>query len=67
MNFYLSKSYLSYYSAIINYEDMRADGYDKSLDKECSGYVVVKSVSISFEYKAYIKCPNYTTKGYQEY
>ena len=51
---------------IIKYEDMKADGYNKSLESECTGYVVVKSVSIGFEYEAYVKCPDYTTDGYQE-
>lgn len=46
---------------------------DKNLIKElkyqnenCKGYVVYSKNYISFEYKPYIKCDNYTTKGYTE-
>ena len=31
----------------------------------CNGYVEVKNKGV-MEYKGYIKCENYTTKGYQE-
>ena len=33
---------------------------------ECVGYGIVTGKSISYTYKAYIKCDNYTTKGYSE-
>ena len=33
-------------------------------DSECDGYVTVKSNG-AIEYKGYIKCPDYTTKGYE--
>ena len=32
-------------------------------DDKCDGYVIVKNNNV-IEYKAYIKCNNYTTKGY---
>lgn len=38
---------------------------NKVLDDKCDGYGTIKGKSISFEYKAYIKCKNYTTKGYK--
>lgn len=33
-------------------------------DDECTGYVTVKLAKV-YQYKAYIKCGNYTTKGYE--
>ena len=43
--------------------------YDKTLtnkinDEECTGYVKTTSNMGIFDYKAYIKCNEYTTKGY---
>ena len=32
----------------------------------CDGYVNVKKVNISYEYKGYIKCKDYMTTGYSE-
>ncbi len=40
--------------------DMNANG------EKCAGYVVVKKVSFAYEYDGYIKCDNYTTKGYED-
>jgi len=34
-------------------------------DDVCSGYVIVK-LDGAYKYNAYIKCKNYTTKGYSE-
>lgn len=34
-------------------------------DDECDGYVVVKNKGV-IEYKAYIKCNNYTTKDFEK-
>lgn len=33
---------------------------------ECTGYVVIKKKLVENEYKAYIKCQNYTTNDYEE-
>lgn len=35
-------------------------------NQECNGYVKVYKDSTVFEYKAFIKCNHYTTKGYEE-
>lgn len=43
-----------------------SEGYDPKLESECTGYVVVKNGNMGFEYKAYIKCPDYETKGYSK-
>ena len=34
-------------------------------DEQCNGYVIVKNEGV-MKYNGYIKCTNYTTKGYQE-
>ena|SRR5574344_2055713 len=36
----------------------------KIKDEECDGYVKVSKVYVTYEYKAYIKCPKYTTRGF---
>jgi uncharacterized protein YpmB len=38
----------------------------KKDDKECTGYVTVMQNGTVYEYKGFIKCDNYTTKGYKE-
>ena len=51
----------------INITDVIGKGYtiDMTINgKKCDGYVVVKKVSFAYEYDGYIKCDNYTTKGY---
>ncbi len=45
------------------------NGYLDALEingEKCDGYAVIIKKDIAFEYKAYIKCPNYKTKGYKE-
>ena len=32
----------------------------------CDGYGIVKKETVAFNYKAYIKCDNYSTKGYSK-
>ena len=32
----------------------------------CEGYGIVKKETVAYTYKAYIKCDNYTTKGYSK-
>ena len=47
--------------------DVINQGYEINMkvnDDVCDGYVMVKKVSIAYEYDGYIKCGNYTTKGY---
>lgn len=34
-------------------------------DDVCEGYAVVKKKSGAYDYKGYIKCPSYTTKGFE--
>lgn len=36
-------------------------------DDECDGYGIVTGKNVSHEYKAYIKCKNYTTNNYEKY
>ena len=35
-------------------------------DSECTGYATVGHDSVAFEFKGYVKCENYTTKGYEK-
>lgn len=38
-----------------------------SVDKvECDGYSIVKKNGLVYEYKGYVKCPDYTTKNYKK-
>ena len=51
----------------INITDVIEKGYgiDMLVNSDvCDGYVVIKKVSIAYEYDGYIKCDNYKTKGY---
>ena len=53
----------------INIIDVINKGYNINMkvnEDVCDGYVVVKKVSIAYEYNGYIKCTNYTTKGYNK-
>ena len=36
-------------------------------DDECDGYGIVTGKTVSHDYKAYIKCKNYTTNNYEKY
>lgn len=38
----------------------------KVKDQECDGYVILSHESTVYEYKGYVKCGDYKTKGYQE-
>ncbi len=52
----------------VSYEEMKDEEYVSELkygEDVCDGYVVVKSNGTVFEYKGYITCEQYTTKGYQ--
>ena len=35
-------------------------------DEECKGYVDIKKNVSGYDFKAYIKCENYVTEGYEE-
>lgn len=34
-------------------------------EEECTGYAIVTHESMVYEYKGYVKCDKYTTKGYK--
>ncbi len=53
-------------SITLKSEKLASDGYDAKLEENCTGYVTVDNTNSGFKYKAYIKCPDYTTKGYEE-
>ena len=45
------------------------NGYEINLnvnEDKCNGYVIVTKENVGFNYKAYIKCNNYATKGYDD-
>lgn len=46
-------------------KELKDNGYDAKLEDGCDGYSVVTSGAMGFEYEAYIKCKDYTTKGYE--
>ena len=54
-----SKSRAMSSSRLINEEFL------EEFDKKCSGYVEVKKSGNFYNYKAFINCPNYTTKGHK--
>ena len=35
-------------------------------DETCNGYAIISRPSTVFEYKGYVTCQNYTTKGYEK-
>ena len=45
----------------ITYTTLKDSGFNK---KECDGYVIVKKKSGVYNYKGYVKCPEYQTKNY---
>lgn len=50
-------------------KDLVRDKYLNELkidDKECSGYAEVLKNGTVYEYKGYVKCDNYETKGYEK-
>ncbi len=38
----------------------------KVKDETCDGYATIQKNGMSFEYKGYVKCKNYKTKGYEK-
>ena len=50
----------------ITSEELIAAGYNPNLDNNCVGYVIVKNNNMGFKFNSYIKCPDYTTSGYEE-
>ncbi|HBA37162.1 MAG TPA: hypothetical protein DCY94_00430 [Firmicutes bacterium] len=49
----------------LDVDKLKEEGYDAELEKDCDGYVIISNENMGFKYKAYIKCPNYTTEGYE--
>jgi heme/copper-type cytochrome/quinol oxidase subunit 2 len=52
-------------SASVLIENNYLDSLKKD-DNECTGYATVLLNGTVYEYKGFIKCDNYTTKGYKE-
>lgn len=53
----------------INLEELKNEGYIEELKKDddnCDGYVILSHDGFVYHYKAYIKCPKYTTKDYNK-
>ena len=53
----------------VSLEDLKNSNMLEELkvdDDNCDGYVIVENTGV-IEYKAYIKCNNYTTKDYDKY
>lgn len=49
----------------ITSEELIEAGYNPNLDSGCVGYVIVKNNNMGFKFTSYVKCPEYTTKGYE--
>ncbi len=53
----------------ISAEEMMDNGYLESMeidDETCDGYAVIQKNGTVYEYKGFIKCNSYTTKGYEK-
>lgn len=53
----------------ITAKEMMDAGFLESMKLEsetCEGYAVIQKNGTVFEYKGYVKCKNYTTKGYEK-
>lgn len=50
----------------ITVEELIEKGYDPKLESGCDGYTIVKNTEMGYKYHSYIKCPDYTTNGYQK-
>lgn len=70
-----TEKYLNYYVGLfpklgemkkITSEELINAGYDPNLGDKCIGYVIVKNTEMGFKYYPYVKCPDYTTKDYEE-
>lgn len=70
-----AKKYLGMYPGLfptlgktikLDAEKMKSEGYDSELEDGCTGYALVENKNVGFTYKGYIKCEEYTTKGYSE-
>lgn len=52
----------------VDFTDLKDSGFIKKLEidkKTCDGYVIVKKNGLVYEYKGYVKCPEYKTKNYR--
>lgn len=59
----------SHKEAKILVEDMISEGYMDELkteDVSCKGYLIVSHKTTVFDYKGYVSCGDYKTKGYAE-
>ena len=70
----MAKKYYNYYvgelpvresSKKITNTELIAAKHDPKLEDGCDGYVIVTNAQMGFTYKAYVKCPEYTTEGYE--
>ena len=50
----------------ITSEELIDAGYNPNLDSDCVGYVIVKNTNMGFKFNSYVKCPEYTTSGYEK-
>lgn len=53
----------------VSYTQLKESGLidEISINKnECDGYVIVKNNNLVYEYKGYVKCPEYKTKNYTQ-
>ena len=51
---------------VLTSEMLKNKGYDVKLYKNCSGYVIIKKNNNFYKYEPYIKCKDYTTKGFND-
>lgn len=69
-----AEGYAGYYpnilknNLIIKNEELIEKGFNKEIKvytEKCDGYVLIKRQGVIYKYKPYIKCKEYTTKGYK--
>lgn len=56
-------------SVKITLNEMMQDGFAEALKKDddnCDGYALLSYDGFVYQYKGFIKCTNYTTKGYEK-
>ena len=53
----------------VSFDDLKKEGLIETLEVEedkCEGYVKIYKSDFVFEYKGFVKCSKYTTKGYDK-
>ena len=65
LNLYVSKYPKLGSSTKITSEELINAGYNPNLNDNCIGYVIVKNTNMGFKFNSYVKCPDYTTEGYE--